>query len=60
MPVTGIVTASPDRVVAGSSRTGFSKGPLDASGNCGGNGTYFTEARSPSGNELSSGRVDRC
>ncbi|MGW5876803.1 hypothetical protein ACWFMI_09690 [Nocardiopsis terrae] len=53
-------TAWPDKVVAESSQTGFSNGPLDASGNCDGNGTYFTEARSSSGNKLSSERVNRC
>ncbi|GAA1096544.1 hypothetical protein [Nocardiopsis metallicus] len=53
-------TAWPDKVVAETSQTGFSNGTLRASGNCDGNGTYFTETRSSSGNKLSSGRVNRC
>ena len=52
--------AWPDKVVAEARRTGFSNGSLKASGGCDGNGTYFTETRSSSGNKLSSGRVNRC
>ena len=52
--------AWPDKVVAETSRTGFSNGSLTASGGCDGNGTYFTETRSSSGNKVSSGRVNRC
>jgi hypothetical protein len=52
--------AWPDEVVAESSQTGFSNNVLRASGRCDGNGTYFTEARSSSGNKVSSGRVNRC
>ncbi|WP_017604209.1 hypothetical protein [Nocardiopsis alkaliphila] len=52
--------AWPDKVVAEAHRTGFSSGSLRASGGCDGNGTYFTETRSSSGNKLSSGRVNRC
>lgn len=53
-------TAWPDKVVAETSRTGFSNGSLTARDSCDGNGTYFTEARSSSGNKISSGRVNRC
>ena len=53
-------SAWPDKVVAESSQTGFSNGTLRATGRCDGNGTYFTETRSSSGNKLSSGRVNRC
>ncbi|WP_017587845.1 hypothetical protein [Nocardiopsis ganjiahuensis] len=53
-------TAWPDKVVAETSRTGFSNGDLRASGNCDGQGTYFTETRSSSGNKLSSGRTTLC
>lgn len=53
-------TAWPDKAVAESKQTGFSNGTLRASGNCDGNGTYFTETRSSSGNKLSSGRESLC
>ena len=52
--------AWPDKVVAEARRTHFAGGGLRASGKCDGNGTYFTETRSSSGNKLSSGRVNRC
>ncbi|MCY9786877.1 hypothetical protein KIK06_23625 [Nocardiopsis sp. EMB25] len=52
--------AWPDSSVAETTRTNFSSGNLTAHGNCEGNGTYFTEIRSSTGNKLSSGRVNRC
>ncbi|WP_285729144.1 hypothetical protein [Nocardiopsis sp. ATB16-24] len=52
--------AWPDKVVAEAGRTHFANGVLRATGKCDGNGTYFTETRSSSGNKISSGRVDRC
>ncbi|MFD6948966.1 hypothetical protein A6A08_03010 [Nocardiopsis sp. TSRI0078] len=52
--------AWPDKVVAEASRSGFGNGTLTTDGKCEGNGTYFTEARSATGNKLSSGRVNRC
>ncbi|PDP87205.1 hypothetical protein CQJ94_13505 [Glycomyces fuscus] len=52
--------AWPDKVVAEAGRSGFGNGSLRADGTCDGNGTYFTETRSSSGNKVSSGRVNRC
>lgn len=53
-------TTRPEKVVAETGHTGFSNGPLQASGNGDGNGNHFTGTRSSSGNKLSSGRVARC
>ncbi|WP_201294701.1 MULTISPECIES: hypothetical protein [unclassified Nocardiopsis] len=53
-------TAWPDRVVAESRRSGFGNGSLAAHGKCDGNGVYFTETRSSTGNRVTSGRVNRC
>jgi hypothetical protein len=53
-------SAWPDKVVAEAGQSGFTNGSVTARGNCDGNGTYFTETRSSSGNKLSSGRVTRC
>ncbi|NYH52930.1 MULTISPECIES: hypothetical protein [Nocardiopsis] len=52
--------AWPDKVVAEASRTGFRNSSFSADGRCDGNGTYFTETRSSSGNKLASGRANRC
>ncbi len=52
--------AWPDKVVAEASRSGFGNSSFAANGKCDGNGTYFTEARSSTGNKLSSGRANRC
>jgi len=50
----------PDINAAEIVRANFSNGSLTASGSCRGNGSYFTETLSSSGNKISSGRVNRC